>query len=183
MPCESSLHDLLPPLPALPEPVRPVAVQGKRAAPIQEPMVQGGGGVLRLGEQEEVVALEDVFGHAGEDERVPTARRREALDLRRPGTDGAGRNDAALVAAGNRHAVHAANQVRGLRWLLEHRGPDGLERRLGSDHRQEPECPVLGVASEGVRRGGETARVDCVQGFGVNHFRLGSHWRVLSCRD
>ena len=49
----------------LPEPVRPGAVQGERAALVQEAVVQRGGLILGLREQEEAALLESVLGGFG----------------------------------------------------------------------------------------------------------------------
>ena len=49
----------------LPEPPSPGAVQGERAALVQEAVVQRGGLILGLRQQEEAVLLESVLGGFG----------------------------------------------------------------------------------------------------------------------
>ena len=93
-----------------PEPLGPGAVQGERAAAIQEAVMERRG-LLRLRQQQEGVPLESVLGHLREDQGVPASAHRQPGDLGRPGADGLVGNDATLVASGKRHTVRTANDV------------------------------------------------------------------------
>ena len=130
-------------------------------------MVEPGGLVLRLREQQELVPLEGVLGQAGVDQRVPASRDRQAAYLRRPRPDGVVRDDAALITPTERHALDAPYEVGGVGRLLEQAGPDGLQRRLGAHHREEPEGLGLLVSGEGVGGGREAPGGDREQGFRV----------------
>ena len=118
-------------------------------------MVERRGVLFRLRQQQEAVLLESVLGGLGVDQGVPAAGDRQAGDLGRPRSYRLVGNDAPLVAAREGHAVRAPDDVGNVRRLLEQRGPDRLEGRLGADHRDEPEAVGLLVAGEGVGGGRE----------------------------
>ena len=82
---------------------------------------------------------------------------------------------APLIPSRKGHALHALDQVGGVRGLLEQGGPDGLEGGLRPHHREEPETAGVRVPGEGVGGGGIAARRDGVQALGVEGGFRGNH--------
>ncbi len=136
--------------PTRPEPFRPRRVERQVEAPVEEAVVEVGGLVLLPGEEEEVAPVGRVGREFGHEHPVVGGAGGQSQSGEAPGAPGLAREWDRLSTE------FRLAEVGGL--AFHEPRPDGADRLLVAEHRDEPE--LVGVTRAAVDRGAESACAD-----------------------